>query len=630
MVALIFLLMDLNLMQSTEYRQQGRLYLVLDESDSITRIPERVDRLNQFQLEIQKWAEENFQTIEVFAFSENLRASKFGDQFRGGNRTLIQSLDQLPPVDEGAVLLVSDGNFSGAIQYRGKVFSVQIGSPDERDLWFEKTKPIFTAFLKNRIMIPVSIGQQGYAGKTVKVLLTRLGEKIFEQQIKLQPGGAQLEIPYFPEKMGEDLLQLEIEPFEDELSDLNNKVSFRVRTVRDKIRVLHISGRPDVDLKAWRIFLTRQPDVDLVSFYILRSLQDEPGARNSELSLIPFPYEELFSTELEKFDIVLLQNFNFNLYFQSFYLRNLASFITEGGSLLVFGGDQSLQNYKDSPLDPLFPFKYVGEGDFVESSLRARVLSRHPLVRGIEGSFETRTWSRRHRLASEPGASDLVRFADGTPFLSVREVGKGRVAVLNTDESWRLHFEPSMDSAAFGKMARRLLQYLTFDPEMEARKIQSGPWRIGKKVDLSLSDKDMGIWKIRDWSSQKNLYQSKVAEANVSFEVPRAGVYLVETSSLNEIHSFETEEKPWLVEWKNLVSQDEPLQKLSEKTQGAFFSFDERQKIFDQNISSRQLVSAKMTPWSRENIALSWIFLLTTLLFLFVDFYLRKKTQWDA
>jgi hypothetical protein len=165
---------------------------------------------------------------------------------------------------------------------------------------------------------------------------------------------------------------------------------------------------------------------------------------------------------------------------------------------------------------------------------------------------------------------------------------------------------------------------------MEARKIQSGPWRIGKKVDLSLSDKDMGIWKIRDWSSQKNLYQSKVAEANVSFEVPRAGVYLVETSSLNEIHSFETEEKPWLVEWKNLVSQDEPLQKLSEKTQGAFFSFDERQKIFDQNISSRQLVSAKMTPWSRENIALSWIFLLTTLLFLFVDFYLRKKTQWDA
>ncbi len=629
-LSLIFLILDLNFLQSSEYRQQGKIFLLVDESDSVSKIPQRSKRAEEFKKEVQEWAKKNDQNVELLHFSESLNPSSWDQNLRGGTRSHANALDGLPQTDEGSVILLSDGNLLGQARLKLPVLAVQIGDSNERDVWFQNVKPVFTAFLKNRIKIPIELAQKGFEGESVRLSLYRGQERLFEEEVPLSQDGAKVEIPYFPEKMGEDLLRAEISGVSGELSDLNNSISFRVRTVRDKIRILHISGRPDIDLKAWRLFLTRQPDVDLVSFYILRSLQDEPGARNSELSLIPFPYQELFSTELEKFDIVILQNFNFNLYFQSFYLRNLADFILKGGALLIFGGDQSLHEYKESPLDPLFPFRFLGAGDFIADPSSAKVLGRHPILRGLENSLESRNWRHRHRLISEPGAEDLVRFADGTPFLSIRQIAEGRVAAWNTDESWRLHFEPSSDSAAFGKIARRLLQYLTFDPEMESNRIQSGPWRAGQKVELSLAQKTEAFWKLSKLKPYQIDYESKQMESKISYLVPEPGVYLVELRDSEGQSIFETEEKPWLNEWKELISQNSKLEQLSQKTGGKFFSYEDREKVFEENISGRQLISAKISPWSRENAVSSWIFLLISLSFLFVDFYLRKKYQWDA
>jgi len=628
-LSLTFLLLDLNGLDSVEYRQQGKIYFVWDESDSVTRIPERVERVEKFRKEMSTWAQAGKQKVETFALGETLRAAGWDEPLKGGFKTPANALETIPLMQDGVVIFLSDGNLSGAATLKSPVISIQLGKNSEKDLWFENVKSVFTAFLKNRIKLPIEIGQRGYKGDEVRVRLWRANESIYDHTVKLTGDSTTVEIPYFPERMGEELLRVELEPLSGELSSLNNSFSFRVRTVRDKIRILHICGRPDIDLKAWRMFLTRQPDVDLVSFYILRSLQDEPGARNNELSLIPFPYDELFSVELEKFDIVILQNFNFNLYFQPYYLRNLAEFIAKGGSLLIFGGDQSLQNYKDSPLDPLFPFRYLGDGDFMEKDSRLKVQGKHPITRSLEASFEARTWTHRHRLASEPGAEDLVKFADGTPFLSIRTVGDGRVAAWNTDESWRLHFEPGADPAAFGKVARRIMQYLTFDPEMETEKIVSSTWHVGQKVNLQHSQKSLGLWKVQDARTQRIIYASKNVESEIEFVVPDAGVYAVQAGEL-AVQVFETEEKPWLSEWKNLLSRDDKLKTLSEQTRGKFFSYEDREKVFKENISSQQMIAANVNPWSHENLFVSWGYLLLTLLFLFVDFYLRKKFQWDA
>jgi hypothetical protein len=222
------------------------------------------------------------------------------------------------------------------------ILSLNLGEESEKDIWFESVPQVATAFLKNRIKIPIVLGQKGLKGKTVTLEHFRGADLLESKEVTLDADRVSIELTHFPERMGEAFHFLRISGVPGELSTLNNLMGFRVRTVRDKIRLLHIGGKPSVDLKTWRYFLTRQPDVDLVSFYILRSMEDDPQARPSELSLIPFPYEELFSTELPKFDLVILQNFDFTLYFQSFYLDYPISCYLNDFLLLLFYANKLL------------------------------------------------------------------------------------------------------------------------------------------------------------------------------------------------------------------------------------------------------------------------------------------------
>lgn len=629
-LALGFLVTDFTLIQSREFKTQGKLVVLTDESDSLAKIPERKERAQQILREIQEWSRANQQEVEYYNFGDGVRSTDHLSDLRGAYKSEMSLLDGLTLGDESRVVVITDGLLSSWPRASRPVFSIQVGRSDEKDIWIESAKPVLTAFLKNRLKIPLELGQKGFSGSEVKVSLWRGQERLSEHSADLESSLTAVELSYFPEKMGEELLRVEVEALNGELSELNNHSFIRVRTVRDKIRVLHICGRPDIDLKAWRLFLTRQPDVDLVSFYILRSLNDEPGARNSELSLIPFPYDELFSTELERFDVVILQNFNFNLYFQPFYLRNLADFILSGGALLIFGGDQSLQNYRGSPLDPLMPFRFIGDGDFIQAPLRAEATRSHPVIQGVENVFESMTWENRHRLATDPGSIDLVRFEDGTPLLSVRQIGEGRVVSWNTDESWKMHFEPRSNRAAFSRLARRILQYLTFDPEMEPIRVLSEAWRVGQKVSLRMSDGGPTSWKVYASYPRELLFESTELSKEIIFIPASPGLFEVEVDALDVPQFFETEEKPWYGEWKNLVSQDQKLKDFSERTGGKFFRFNEWKEIFDQGISGKQLIAAESLPWTRSHLWVSWIFLLSAIIFLCVDFYLRKKFQWDA
>jgi hypothetical protein len=353
-------------------------------------------------------------------------------------------------------------------------------------------------------------------------------EKLSYQKVKLQKEKTAIQFNYFPEKMGEDFFLVKVEPLTGELSSLNNVFPFKVRTVRDKMRLLHICGRPSQDLKNWRAFLTRQPDVDLVSFYILRSLEDNPEAKDYELSLIPFPYEDLFSVELEKFDVVILQNFDFNLYFQPFYLSNLARFVEHGGGLLMVGGDMSFHKYNGSPLENLFPFSFGSLGGaYEERQDRVKAVRSHPISAGLEAAVESRQWTARHKIQSNPDGIDLFRFVSEIPFLSIRDAGRGRVVSVNSDETWELQMYPSDDGPVFSKLARRILQYLTFDPEMEPDQFVSEEWGVGKKVHLRLQGGMKSSWRIESIFGPRAWMAEYPASDSVEFTVPFAGLFQV-------------------------------------------------------------------------------------------------------
>jgi hypothetical protein len=611
---------------SRELSQPETLSVFIDGSDSVVKTPSRLQNLNTFLDELKSWAKEKKQPVRYYTFGKDLKDEI---NLNGDDKTLLRPASKIMSSGQGRALVISDGLWSDFARFRAPVYALQIGDSKEKDVWIEKVQPVYTAFLKHRLKIPVTIAQKGYKNSSVQISLL-LGNKVVEEKkLQLSEDENTIEFSYFPEKMGEFIFQIKVEVLSGELSELNNFSSFRLRVVRDKMRVLHIGGKPSYDLKVLRAFLTRQPDVDLVSFYILRSLADNPQAKNSELSLIPFPYEELFSTELEKFDVVVLHNFDFNLYFQPFYLTNLARFIREGGAFLIVGGDQSIHRYKFSPLAPLFPFTYEDQGQLIAQNSKAQVVSDHPVISGMEFPFQTQTWDAFHKIKSHPDAIDLVEYDSGTPLISIRQVEKGRIVSVNTDKLWMLQMRPTKDVSSYGRFARKIFQYLTFDPEVEPRRLKSGPWKVGEEVTLSLAKGEVSDWNIKPLLSQKTPLDYPQQSA-IRYKVPSAGLYEVKNSLLSEVSVFETESKPWRTEWKRVLRDDLKLKRLADESGGKFFDFESRSEVLEQPLSGRQIISAQTQAWSKDSPLLAWSVLLLALLLLGLDFFLRKRDQWDV
>ncbi|MBN8554569.1 MAG: hypothetical protein J0L93_03915 [Deltaproteobacteria bacterium] len=616
---------------SKQLSQPEALHILIDRSSSVFDLPERKKNLDLFLEELKEWTSSRKQPTRIFSFGANVQAETFDLKGNGSLKTLLEPVNQVLKDQDGSVILISDGLWSDYARLPLPTYAVQIADQEEKDVWIDSVQPVFTAFLKNRLKIPVTIAQKGFSGKTVKLSLWLSGQKIQEVEKTLTNPQVTFDFNYFPEKMGENIFILKVSSLAGELSELNNETSFRVRTVRDKMRILHISGRPSTDMKAWRLFLTKQPDVDLVSFYILRSINDIPEAKNDELSLIPFPYEELFSTELEKFDVVILQNFDFNLYFQPFYLANLAQFVRQGGSLLMIGGDQGFHRYRSSPLEPLLPFEFNGIGKFEQDPLSARVVNQHPVIDGLDFAFQIPQWRGYHRLHPRADSTDLVRYSNGIPFVSLRQIDKGRIVTINSDESWKLQFQPMNSAPVFNKLARKIVQYLTFDPEMDPERLISSKWQVGKSTHLHLASDQAVDWKISPLlKAGSKMGVSFKNEREIDFEVTEPGVYEVKVSNLPDAFVFETEEKPWREEWKNLIHDNLKMKKIAENSSGKFFEFDDRKKIFNQPLSGTQIVSASTESWTAASTASSWAILLLTLFFMCLDFFIRKKLQWDG
>src|SRR5207247_2391626 len=95
-----------------------------------------------------------------------------------------------------------------------------------------------------------------------------------------------------------------------EISADNNRGLAVVQGIRDRLRVLLISGEPNAGERTWRNLLKADSAVDLVHFTILRPPEKQDGTPNSELSLITFPTQELFVDKLNKFDLVIFDRYH--------------------------------------------------------------------------------------------------------------------------------------------------------------------------------------------------------------------------------------------------------------------------------------------------------------------------------
>ena len=108
--------------------------------------------------------------------------------------------------------------------------------------------------------------------------------------------------------------------------------------VRDKLRVLLVSGEPHAGERTWRNLLKSDASVDLVHFTILRPPEKQDGTPINELSLIAFPTRELFQQKINEFHLIIFDRYARQGVLPIIYFDNIARYVRDGGAVLVAAG----------------------------------------------------------------------------------------------------------------------------------------------------------------------------------------------------------------------------------------------------------------------------------------------------
>jgi len=282
-----------------------------------------------------------------------------------------------------------------------------------------------------------------------------------------------VEVPI--DRAGPTVVEITADPLPGEVSGVNNRAVVTINGVRDRLRVLLVSGEPHAGERTWRRLLKADPAVDLVHFTILRPPEKDDLTPLNELALIAFPVRELFQVKIKEFDLIILDRFQNRGILPPLYLRNIADYVRTGGALLLsvgpeFSGPASLAL---SPLGDVLPAWPAAADAVVNGAFRPLVTplgTRHPVTAGLagwqpQGEPSWGPWYRRIATGTQSGET-LLSGAQGEPLLLLDRVGEGRVALLLSDQIW-LWSRGHQGGGPQAELLRRVAHWLMKEPELE-------------------------------------------------------------------------------------------------------------------------------------------------------------------
>jgi uncharacterized membrane protein len=314
--------------------------------------------------------------------------------------------------------------------------------------------------------------------------------------VHVKDGKGAIDLTVTLERAGARILEVSIGAPSGDTIPENDRRLLAFDVARERVRVLHVAGRPTSDVRALRDWLKGDASVDVVAFFILRTPTDDARAMTEDLALIPFPVDELFTEHLSSFDAVVLQDFDAQPYGLVKHLPALARYVRDGGGLIMVGGPNSFVGggYADSPLGNatgVLPVKLDGRPGATANDtttfdptwteqgrvapllapLRAVVGDELPAMPGANVLGDPRPgsvvlWS--HPTRTTPGGAPM-------PVLAVAEEGDGRTIALGVDGAWRLEFSALGARTAgrgYGAMWDGLLGWLMRDPRFEPARVE--------------------------------------------------------------------------------------------------------------------------------------------------------------
>ncbi|MBN8938525.1 MAG: hypothetical protein J0H01_03500 [Rhizobiales bacterium] len=394
-------------------------------------------------------------------------------------------LSDVPAERIGGAILVTDGQVhdvpaqAAAIGFQAPVHALITGRSTDRDRRVVLTQTPRFGIVGQAQTIGFRIEDNGTGGRVAQAAVTvkRDGELV-ERRTVTTGATTMIQVPVT--HAGANIVEVEVDGLDGELTTINNRAVVIIEGIREKLRVLLVSGEPHAGERTWRNLLKSDAGVDLVHFTILRPPEKQDGTPINELSLIAFPTRELFQVKIREFDLIIFDRYAQQGVLPLIYFENIARYVRNGGALLVAAGPEhaTSASINDTPLETILPT--APTGDVIERPYHARVSDlgrRHPVTRALPGSTTEGApqWSRWFRLieSREPGAgaATVMDGPDSRPVLVLQRQGEGRVALLLSDHIW-LWARGYEGGGPHLELLRRLSHWLMKEPELEEESLR--------------------------------------------------------------------------------------------------------------------------------------------------------------
>lgn len=478
---------------------------------------------------------------------------RFGDALHPSSKSALETLDANAPRTDilhaleqlqgrytrdklGGIVLLSDGADNSTLANRVApdqeldentlqlldrlgvpIHTVQIADKDTiKDIAIREVHHDNFAFVRNAVKVDVDIEVHGYGSGTFPVRLRRDGEVLQTHDLTIQKDTQtySLSFEFVPEQIGKEIYSLDIPVDHADAVPENNRAFFVLNIIRDKIRVLQVVGKPTWDVRFFRQLLKGDPNVELISFFILRDYHSVHRAPENEMSLIPFPTHELFEEQLGSFDLIVLQDFEFEPYSVGHYLRNIQRYVQRGGGLLMLGGDGGFTTggYADTPIEDVLPVELPRRRSQPSTTdlqkFRPQLTqagSRHPITRMEFDTHENQElWKKLPELHGtnlvgdpKPGAVVLAthprqRTSKGPmPVLAIQDQDKGRSMAFTVDSTWRWNYEWVLgggSSRPYTSFWNSAIRWLIRDPALNLLQLDIGQSVVqtGGTVDVEV------------------------------------------------------------------------------------------------------------------------------------------------
>ncbi|MFD1340982.1 glutamine amidotransferase [Litorisediminicola beolgyonensis] len=392
---------------------------------------------------------------------------------------LTEAMAEEPRGRIAGILLLSDGRLHDLERAPDLPAPMHLLLTGQEDDWdrrlIVKNAPAF-AILGEPVTLTLRVEDDGAAPGDTTTPLDISVDGAEPQRFTL-PIGEDLDLPITLPHGGLNVIEFTVPEAEGELTDRNNTALVQINGVRDRLRVLLVSGEPHAGGRTWRNLLKSDSSVDLVHFTILRPPEKQDGVPVTELSLIAFPTRELFLDKIDDFDLIIFDRYKRRGILPAIYLDNVRNYVEQGGAVLIAAGPDyaSADSIFRSPLGEVLPAAPTAR--VVDEGFRPAITDlgeRHPVTSGLAGEDSWGRWLRQIEVAPGEDTEVVMSGIDDRPLLVLDRKGEGRVALLASDQAWLWSrgYEgggPQLD------LLRRLAHWLMKEPELEEETLMAEP-----------------------------------------------------------------------------------------------------------------------------------------------------------